>query len=86
MKALCNAMIYVMLVGHAWAIWVAFEANGFGLWGWISAIGTLCLPFIAEAAWGIWAFMHGHPYLWGSIGFFAAMGLGGILNRAVSKE
>ena len=73
----------VMAAAHIWTVVLAFQVNGFGSYGWLIAVISLCAPFLSEAVWGFWALVHGHPFLWGSIAFFV---FGYLASRATKED
>lgn len=78
-------IIVTMAVVHIWSIVLCFQNNE-GVWKWITALATLCLPFLAELFWGWWAIVHRHPYAIGAFLFFLLPAIYGLIFKFSKKK
>jgi hypothetical protein len=72
---------------HIWSVVLSIQVNGFSsAWGIIAASVTFVLPLISELAWGLWAYKHSHPFLFGALVFWAIIGIAQFAQMCVSTK
>jgi hypothetical protein len=88
MKSLAILVAGLTCAGvHIWSVVLSIQVNGFSsAWGIIAASITFVSPLISELAWGLWAYKHSHPFLFGALVFWAIIGVARIAQMCVSKN
>ena len=76
-----NLFVACFSITHVWAIVLALQVNGFTIWGVVSALLTLTIPFLSETLWAFYAYKHGHPFLWAVV----ASAVLGVMAMALDK-